>query len=80
MSAKLDFALDIVLGVLSNPAAAAIDPRVPEGAAALGKLLRVLRAGVAAHEAATGEPLDMARLHQIEPLPVPPEEPEGEPV
>lgn len=79
MNAKLDFALDILLGVLASPAGAAIDPKVPEGAAQLGKLLRTLRAGVATYEQTTGEDLDMAKLHQIAPLPVP-EEPEGEPV
>lgn len=77
--------LDAALAVLSSPVGAAINPAVPAGAASLAKLRRVLQAGVAAHEAATGEPLDMSKLHQIEPLPVPDEdEPEvdaeGEPV
>lgn len=74
MNARLAAALDVTLAALAHPAAAAIDPRVPEGAATLAKLLRVLQAGVAAHEAATGEPLDMSKLHQIEALPVPAED------
>lgn len=70
---NLNAALDGLLGVLSTPLGAAINPAVPAGALALSKLLRVIQAGVAAHEAATGEPLDMDKLHQIELLPVPDE-------
>jgi hypothetical protein len=83
VNAKLSAALDVTLAVLSSPVAGAIDPKVPEGAQQLRKLLSVLQAGTAAYEQATGKPIDMALLHQIEPLPVPPEEPEdaeGEPV
>lgn len=69
--AALNAALDGVLAVLSSPIGAAINPAVPAGAMALSKLLKVLQAGVAAHEAATGEPLDLSKLHRIEPLPVP---------
>ena len=74
MNAVLTATLDATLAVLASPAGAAINPAVPAGAAVLAKLLRVIQAGVAAHEAATGEPLDLSKLHQIEPLPVPEEE------
>lgn len=33
-----------------------------------GKLLAIAQAAVAAHEGITGQPLDMARLHQITPV------------
>jgi hypothetical protein len=76
---KLNTALDLTLAALSSPAGALINPAVPAGAMALAKLRRVLQAGVAAHEAATGERLNMDALHQIEPVEVPPEA-EGEPI
>ncbi len=41
---------------------------VPGGAAAAGiaaVLLRIIQSAVAAHEQVTGEPLDLAKLHEI---------------
>ncbi len=50
------------IGVVANPA-------VGTGAALAAKLLAALQAGVQAHEAITGTPLDINKLHEIQPLP-----------
>lgn len=47
------------LGGLFNPGVAATGELA-------GKLLRVISAGVKAHEAITGQPLDMSKLHHID--------------
>jgi hypothetical protein len=47
----------------------AINPAVPAIAALLARLERIAAKSIHAHEAITGQPLDLTRLHRIEPLP-----------
>lgn len=50
-------------------AGAIINPGVPAAALLADKLVHIIQAAVRAHEAATGQPIDMSLLHRIEPLP-----------
>ena len=48
-----------------------INPAVPAAALVADKLLHIIQVAVKAHEDVTGEPIDMSKLHEIEPLPEP---------
>lgn len=47
---------------------AVINPAVPAAAALANRLLSALQAGVKAHEAILGQPLDLSLLHHIDPV------------
>jgi hypothetical protein len=70
--------LDYILGVLDGGAqivAATGGAAGPIGASAAAAaviadyFLKIAQAAVRAHEGVTGKPLDMATLHQIDPVP-----------
>lgn len=63
--------LDYILGVLDSFAGIAeLFPGTTVPAALADKLLKVTQAAVRAHEAATGQPLDLSLLQPIQPMPV----------
>lgn len=47
----------------------ALGPEVPAAAAIGSLIVRIVTAGVKAHQTVTGQPLDLSLLHHIEPLP-----------
>ena len=66
--------LQQILTILSSLAAAAkpflVD--IPEGAAAdalAAELLTIAQTAIAAHEQITGQPIDLALLHPLDPIP-----------
>jgi hypothetical protein len=63
---RLDSIL-ITLEVLAEIATAV--PGVGQVAGLAEKLLAIAQAAIGAHEAATGQPLDLSLLHNIDPLP-----------
>ena len=58
---------ELVTSVLAG-AGGLINPAVGAGAALLDRLLRLAKASVAAHEAISGQPIDLALLHHIDPV------------
>jgi hypothetical protein len=48
---------------------AVINPGIAAGAALANKVLRLITAGVQAHEKITGQPLDLSLLHPIDLIP-----------
>ena len=66
--------LQQILTILSSLAAAAkpLLAGIPEGAAAdalAQELLKIAQTAIAAHEAVTGQPIDLALLHPLDPIP-----------
>ena len=65
---RVDAALDntaLILATISG-LGGLFNPEVAATGELAGKLLRVISAGVKAHEAVTGQPLDMSKLHHID--------------
>jgi len=70
VTTKIDQVLqdaELVCGVLAG-AGGLINPAVPAGAELLAKLLSMVSAGVAAHEAISGQALDLTKLHHLDPV------------
>ena len=65
---RVDITLDNAALVLSTITGLAglFNPGVAATGALAGKLLSVISAGVKAHEAITGQPLDLTKLHHID--------------
>lgn len=55
-----------VIAEVGPIAAPGIGTAIGAGAALAGKLLASLQAGIRAHEAITGKPLDLTTLHEIQ--------------
>ena len=65
---RVDAVLDntaLTLATISG-LAGLFNPGVAATGALAGKLLSVISAGVKAHEAVTGQPLDLSKLHHID--------------
>lgn len=64
--------LDYILGALDTLAGIAqLFPGVAVPAAITDKILKIAQSAVQAHEAATGQPLDLSLLKPLEPMPIP---------
>lgn len=64
--------LDNILAFLEGAAATVSNlgvPTVSAGAGLADYFLKIAQAAVKAHEATTGKPLDLAKLHTIDPVP-----------
>lgn len=57
-----------VVAEIGPIAAPGVGTAIGAGAVLAGKLLAAIQAGVRAHEAITGTPLDMSKLHDIQPV------------
>lgn len=70
MSSKLDVILadaEVALGVIAG--LGILSPGSAAAAALAERVLSVIQQGVEAHEAITGQPLDLTKLHHIEAIP-----------
>lgn len=58
-----------ILEIAASTARSLNDPAIAGAGAIADSLLRIAQKAVAAHEAQTGQPIDLGLLHPIEPVP-----------